>query len=552
MRAIFFIYVFYPSMISLNLNKITNSISKFSFKGAQTVPMANNTLVRSPMLDSYIKSQNKSNESNELNIYYYNDTHGNSDSMAGLAAAAKNFKAANKDKANFVLSAGDNYSGGDVAKNGFIIDLMQNIMGVDASAVGNHEVDGTAKGFFDVAANKNIHFVASNVDFDDDNPMDKFVKESLVLERGGVRYGFVGGMPVDFKTCSKESVQKGTNVMNLEDSIEELQEEVDELREKGIDRIIMLSHMGHETDKEIAQKLDGVDIIIGGHSHTVVDGAKPGENLLKSKTGEPVLVTQAGENGKYYGIAKVLFNDKGVITNVSNNLHKSENTEKSPIIEYIKNKTIGESPKVGVLKEADPLPPNRRIEPCGWTLTMADAMKSELGVEIALINSANIRKVPKAGTLTERDIQESAPMKNELFKTRITQKQLVDAIQNAARITMSDAEGVPGLIQGSGFSYTIDDKGNLLEMNIVDDNGNKTPIDIKNPSDEITYTAAYDTFMAQKGGETPELEVRFEQEMMGFDKDQTMINYLSKREDKNDLKIVNDGRIQIQKTSQSK
>lgn len=533
-------------MISLNLNKINNTISKINFKGAQTVPI-NNSLVRSPQTDSYTKTNPIANP-NELNIYYYNDTHGNSDSMAGVCAAAKNFKEANKDKASFVLSAGDNYSGGDIAKNGFITDLMQNIMGVDASAVGNHEIDATSNGFFEAAAKKNISFVATNVDLDNDNPMNKFVKKSMILERGGVKYGFVGTMPSDFKTCSKESVQKGINVKSVDDTVVALQEEIDKLKAQGINRIIMLSHIGHEVDKEIVQKIDGIDVVIGGHSHTVVEGAVKGQNLLTSKSGEPVLVTQAGENGKYYGIATVKFDDNGVITEVSNNLHKSENTEKSPIIEYVKSKTIGDSPKVGVLKEADPLPPNRRIEPCGWTLTMADAVKSELGVEIALINSANIRKVPKNGTLTERDIQESAPMKNELFKTRITQKQLVESVQNAARQTLTNPDGYPGLIQGSGFSYIVDAKGNLLEMNIVDDKGNKTPVDIKNPSDEITYSAAYDTFMAQKGGETPELEPKFEQEMMGYDKDTAMVNYLSKRPDKDDLKIINDGRIQIQKT----
>ena len=56
---------------------------------------------------------------------------------------------------------------------------------------------------------------------------------------------------------------------------------------------------------------------------------------------------------------------------------------------------------------------------------MADSMKNELGTDIAIINSANIRKVPQIGTITENDITESAPMKNKLIKTKLTQKQLV-------------------------------------------------------------------------------------------------------------------------------
>ena len=59
----------------------------------------------------------------KLSIFYYNDTHGNSDQFAGIMESAKNFKAKNHDSVSFVLSAGDNVSGGDVSKNSFVFDL---------------------------------------------------------------------------------------------------------------------------------------------------------------------------------------------------------------------------------------------------------------------------------------------------------------------------------------------------------------------------------------------------------------------------------------------
>ena len=488
----------------------------------------------------------------KLSIYYYNDTHGNSDQIAGVVHGAREFKkqSLEKDSVNFVLSAGDNYSGADVNKNNFIVNLMQNIMGVDLSAVGNHEIDAGSKGLYEVAKNKKVGFVATNAIMTPDNPMQKVIKKSVIKEQKGVKYGFIGTMPVDFSTCTKKDVQKDISVMDFDQSVQALQQEINNLKAQGINKIIMLSHSGYETDKKYAKNLDGVDIIVGGHTHSVVEGAKQGENIVKSKSGEPVLIVQAGENGKYYGVIDAEFNEKGVLKTVANELSESTNKNKSPIIEHIKEQYLGKSPKVGTISKAEPLPKNRRIAPCAWTNAVADSMRSELGVQIALINAANIRKVPQAGILTERDISESAPMKNKLLKTKITQKQLVAAIKSSLQRTFDHKEGVPGLLIASGISYKADDKGNLLEMNFINQDGTKTPIDINNPSENTVYSIAYDSFAAQKEGEYPELYPQFETENFEFDKDTTMINYLKKLSNKDKLEFIDDKRIEIQKTSQ--
>lgn len=487
----------------------------------------------------------------KLSIYYYNDTHGNSDQMAGVINSAKQFRlnSQNKDSVNFIFSAGDNYSGGNVGKNRFILDLMQNIMGVEASAVGNHEIDAGSEGFVEAVKGKNIDFIATNVYLDKDNPMKDVIKKSIIKEQKGVKYGIIGTMPIDFEKCTKKEVQKDLKVMNLSETIESLQNEINNLRNQGIDKIILLAHTGYDVDKEIAKNLDGLDIIVGGHTHTLVEGAQHGENIVTSKSGEPVLIVQAGENGKFYGIIDAEFDNNGVLKSVGNNVIESTSKQKSPVIEHIKTQKLGTSPKVGSISSIDPMPANRRIAHCAWTSTMADSMKHELDGDIALINSANIRKVPQRGTLTETDVQESAPMKNKLIKTKVTQKQLVEAIKNSAKTTMSDSEGVPGLLHVSGLTYKIDDKGNLLELNYVAKNGKKTPIDINNPSESITYTAIYDSFIAQKDGEYPELFPKFKVQKFDFDKDKTMIDYLSKSKNKNNIEITDDKRIEIVPTS---
>ena len=121
----------------------------------------------------------KAPNKNKLSIYYYNDTHGNSDQMAGVVEAARNFKNQNKDTAHFVLSSGDNVSGADNKKNSYVFDLMQNIMQVDATAAGNHELDNGAEGLKSAMSGKNIPIVVTNAEFDDDSPMQQITKKSI-------------------------------------------------------------------------------------------------------------------------------------------------------------------------------------------------------------------------------------------------------------------------------------------------------------------------------------------------------------------------------------
>lgn len=483
-----------------------------------------------------------------LQIFYYNDTHGNTDKIAGVMEAGKNFNNNSSDYDTFMFSGGDNVSGGDVKKNEVVMDIMQNEMGVDATAVGNHEIDATSDGLSEFSKGKKIDFIATNVKYDDDSPMQHITKKSVIKVENGTKYGLIGAMPLDFESCTKKSVQEDIEVMDFDDTIEALQKEIDNLKAQGINRIILLSHTGFENDKKMAQALDGIDIIIGGHSHSVIEGAKHGENIVTSKSGKPVVITQAGENGGYYGILDVEFDPNGIISKVSNQL-TSLSSRKNPNVEFIKEQKLGISPVVGTIKEIEPMPANRRIKPHAWANLIVDSMKVELGADCAFLNAANIRKVPTEGKLTERDITESAPMKNRLIKTRITQKQVVEAISQAARETLGGTTGEPGFLFASGFTYKVDEKGNLLELNFVDKKGKLKPIDINNPSEKVTYTAIYDDFTMRADGEYPALAPKFEVQYFEYDKDKTAIDFINKMKNKDKLVFSDDKRLEIIQTA---
>ncbi len=488
----------------------------------------------------------------KLSLFFINDMHGHFDNMSNILGASLQFDKISKQKKadTMKLSAGDNYAGGDVERNKLMMNFLDYI-GIEFSAVGNHEFDATASEFYKIKNASKVKFLAANANVPQGSKFYENVSKSAVIKKDGGTYGIVGLMPFDLDTvASKKEALEGIKPYNLEESVKLVQAEIDKLRAQGINKIILLSHIGIDKDKEIIPMLDGVDIVQGGHSHNLTPDLKEGSNILKSKSGEPVVLVQAGENGKYAGILDVDFNENGIITAASLDV-ESADLEKSPVLEHIKTSVLGKSPQVAVLKGVDPTPENRRIVPCAWTNFLADSMRNELNTDIAFVNAANMRKVPKLGILTERDITETTPLKNTLMVSKMTEKEVVRVIKDALKMSLPHNTGEPGIMHASGLTYKATSDGELLEMSFVDKNGNVTPIDINNPREDKFYTVAHDSFVAEprENPEYPGMLISEHKDKnvqtFNFDKDKTAAEYIKKLANKDDLEIKDDFRIQI-------
>ncbi len=485
----------------------------------------------------------------QLKLLYTNDWHGQTDNLGGILGASLQFDSSTKGTKfdTLKLIAGDSWSGGNTKKNQLILNLM-NYMGFDACAIGNHELDAGFKAFKDTIKNTSYtKFVSSNLTTSD-NKGAEGIASSIIKEENGNKYGIIGLSPLDLKTVVSTEKIPEINVENFEQTVKSTQAEIDKLKSQGVNKIIILSHIGKDFDKKLASQLDGVDIIVGGHSHDKIEGIKEGENLVRSKSNEPVIILQTGQNAENYGILEAEFDINGILKRVSNSVIETSK-KKSSIIDNIRDSEIGTSTQIGTIKDIDPMPENRKISPSAWTGKVADSMKEALDTDVAIINSANIRKVPQTGKLTERDIEESAPMKNSLIRTKMTEEQIVSAIKNAAYRSFGSVDSYPGLLQCSGINYTIDTNGNLLNLSFIDKNGNENSIDVNNPSKTKIYTVALDNFLAN-GKEYPEMLPKAEVEKFEFDKDKTMIDYIKRNKDKDSLVIRNDGRLKIVKTSE--
>ncbi len=480
----------------------------------------------------------------KLSIFHINDLHGQTDNIGSIINASKKFDSEDKVGVDRLkLSAGDNICGNDTKKNATIAGVL-NCINLDASAVGNHEFDPTATGFEDFIDRTNTDFVSSNLDVPDEKTLDGKIKNSIVKEINGTKYGILGLTTTELNTCIKDpEMLEGVEVDDDDETIKNLQEEIDELREQGINKIILLSHSGYEVDKLIAQNTTGIDVIVSGHSHDIIEGVKEGENLIRSQNGEPVLIIQAGDNGRYYGTSDIEFDDNGIILRANNKIYKTEN-KKNVLIQQIEDSILGKSEVVAQVSKTIENPLNRRISPNAWSNMIADSMTHELDAEIALINAANIRKVPALGKLTARGITETTPYANELVKTTITEGELVKALKFACG-SLSNPSGSPGLLMPSGLRYETSKTGELKKLEFVSKNGEVQEIDINNPSNR-EYSIILDIFLFENQ-EYKELNLNREHIKYNFDKDKTATDYIKKLTNNGEipLEIIDDQRVKI-------
>lgn len=495
-------------------------------------------------INSVQAPQATSSKPTKVSIFYINDAHSNLVNLEKLKTASNIFDTFTPseptDKLKF--SAGDIGVGRD--KNFSKVGVaFQNNTGIMASAGGNHEFDLNKKDLSEVLRDAKFKFLGMNVDIPQDSEVNKELRkdviESYVQEQNGHKYGVVGLMPFDFAFhLSDPDEYRDFNVWSLEKTVPALQKKIDELKKQGVDKIILLSHIGRENDVKLAQDVEGLDVIIGGHDHSLITDVKEGENLFYSKkTGEPTIIVQAGKDGNYSGVLNLEFDDKGVITTAQNNVNDTSTFSRNPIMKYITNQILG-TPRV--LGKIASIPEHKHslITESPSADFILDAEKKELGVDMVLINSANFRSSLEPGDLTDRDLKTLTPFDNKVWILKLTEKEIVDALKVGAK-SLTKEDTTPGIIQCSGLKYTISKSGDVKKASFVDKEGKESPIDVNNPNPFKTYSVATDDFIAKGGNGYFVYNPDFVTTKFNFDKNKLVEDYMNKMKAPVDIKIDN-------------
>lgn len=177
---------------------------------------------------------------------------------------------------------------------------LMNMMHYDAGTIGNHEFDFGLENMARVFKRLNFPIVCANYRFHEYG-LDKIVKPYVILKRNGLKIGVFGLSP------RLEGLVDHKNYRSTEylDPVKTAQETADLLKKKHCDLVVCISHLGWEEkgmgDQEVISRTRGIDLVLGGHSHTYFRQLRYVDNL----DGKPVADDQNGKSGIYIGKMKI-------------------------------------------------------------------------------------------------------------------------------------------------------------------------------------------------------------------------------------------------------
>ncbi|MBX2880151.1 MAG: 5'-nucleotidase/apyrase family protein [Granulosicoccus sp.] len=347
---------------------------------------------------------------------------------------------------------------------------MMNKLEYDAMTVGNHEFDDgpeVLRGFMDAVS---FPVLMSNADVTREKLLADVLKKSTIIERGGEKLGLIGLTPQD----TAELASPGKNI-TFSDPVAAVQAEVDSLTAAGVNKIIVLSHSGYGVDQRVAAGVEGVDVIVGGHSNTLLS------NLQERSSGPyPTMVgntaiVQAYAYGKFLGELNVTFDDDGNITEATGEpiILDGEVAEDAATVERIAElgKPLEEIRQKVVADAAAVIEGNRdvcRVSECAMGNLVADAMLDRVasqGISIAIQNSGGLRASIDEGEITMGEVLTVLPFQNTLSTFQLKGSDIVAALENG----VSQVEEVAGRFpQVAGMTFSFDASVAPMEGRIKD------------------------------------------------------------------------------------
>ncbi len=257
---------------------------------------------------------------NKLTILHTNDTHSNIDPFPenhakypGKGGVARRFemiqKVRQEEENVLLIDAGDIFQGTPYFnKYGGVLEMkLMSELGYEAATMGNHDFDAGLDGFVKAVEYANFPFLCSNYDFKN-TPIDGLTQDTMIIKKGGIKVGLFGvGVELDGLVPAGKFGET-----QYIDPIEIANDKAEQLQKQGCDLVICLSHLGYEYDTDkvsdlvLAEKTEGIHLIIGGHTHTFLE--KPTE--VKNRIGETVLINQVGWAGVNLGRLDFEFDKK--------------------------------------------------------------------------------------------------------------------------------------------------------------------------------------------------------------------------------------------------
>lgn len=463
-----------------------------------------------------------------LSLMHTNDTHASLDNAAKTVTAVKSVRA---EKPNaLLLNAGDVFSG-TLYFNEFQgqADLQfMNLMKYDAMTFGNHEFDlGSSEeghqALADFIVGANFPFVSANVNFLADEkftglfsdlisskPENGKIYNGIIKEVNGEKVGIFGLTTEETKDLSSPGA------ITFEEYLAEAKKAVAAFENQGVDKIVAITHIGYDdnanvdNDLMLAAKVEGIDVIVGGHSHTALSEPKV---VANDKT--PTVIVQTGANNSNLGVLDVEFDKNGVVVNQTGKLIAisglAEDEEAKELLKPYKDKVDElakqeidvstdvalENPRTNGDNTAPSVRKNETI--LGNLITDGMLAKAKEATDkkviMALQNGGGIRAAIEAGPITVGEVITVLPFGNTLAVMDVTGAELKEAFE-ISFVRLPGENG--GFLHVAGGKVEFDSSRpageRVVSVSYQDENGDYVPV-----QDDVTYTIATNAFTAQGG-----------------------------------------------------
>ena len=476
----------------------------------------------------------------KITILYFNDLHGHlapfkrkystrelSGGFARLGYLVKKIRKENANKGidTLVFSAGDNFQGTPMStafKGEAEFSAFNELM-IDAAAVGNHDFDYSADNLFELAKMARFPIISATV-YQLNGSEAVFKPDLILTTKNGIKVGMIG-----LTTPETPITTHPRNVFDLRfvEPPLAMQRHFEKLKKQS-DILIALSHLGLDEDRKLAGLYPGLDLIIGGHTHSILP-----EPL---KVGE-VLIAQAGDRGLYLGRLDLEVEKRNVKVLSAQLISVDSSIPEDPglkaLVDSYSKMLSAEIGRVIGQTEVflDGERGNIRTRETNLGNFIADLMRIRTNTDISFINGGAIRASLMPGEITLEDVMRVFPMNDDIIMLELSGEDIYFILKRSIQGLLSKGPDAlfGGFLQVSGISFMVKD----WKVTNIRINGEALNL-------FKTYSVATGDFLASGGDGYKEFKQGRHKYNTGITFRDIFVNYL--REHRT-IKAKTDGRI---------
>ena len=419
-----------------------------------------------------------------LTLLHTNDFHARVDGQSGIGGSARlattinEFRATNNNV--MLVDAGDQFQGTLFYRlfKADIITQTMNLLGYDAMTIGNHEFDDGPAQLARLINGVNFPVISANIDASAEPALAGLIMPTAIITVNGEQIGVVGVTTSETDILSSP----GPNV-HFTNEVAAVQAAVDQFTTQGINKVIALTHIGYYEDIALAQAVHGLDVIVGGHSHTFIYTPEtapvnsdipvgPYPTVANGTDGNPILVVTAFQWSRYLGHLDVTFDETGVATAWGGNpIFMGANVAQDPTVQalvdsyraevdVLRNTFIGETTvELPIIVGGQQI---CRAGECLMGNLVTDAMLRRVNMidpnmhyDFAITNGGGLRAPIDVGPISIGEVFEVLPFGNTIATFGLRGSDVVAALENGVSRVGSSGNGRFPQVSGIRFKFNL-------------------------------------------------------------------------------------------------